>query len=162
MDLKKTIADLQYIRVQEILDDNLLSKIEKLNCLTDEQLWGIAPYIQHEFKQWETEAIELEKMEAERLLTVPGTDICNRQFYQSKMTDSMLYHIVSLEKYETCYYVDILESIIDEYGSDGNQLIPIITTRHPKIKLEKTVNEIIDAIFDYCVEHKIIGFTFDW
>ena len=65
--VNEQIKALQEIRVQEILNDNSISKIKKLKLLAEENLWPTASYIQHEFKKWEFEAIELERLEAERI-----------------------------------------------------------------------------------------------
>ena len=68
MDLQKQIETLKAQRIQEIKDDNKLSKIEKLRLFEKEQSFQCASCIQDEFSDWEKEAIELEKIEAERIL----------------------------------------------------------------------------------------------
>lgn len=177
MDLQKQIEALKAQRIQEIKDDNKLSKIEKLRLFEKEQLFQCAPYIQDEFTDWEKEAIELEKIEAERILKEGSDDpreICARQFYQSKMTDtifdpSTFYY----EKYQTVSYADALESCLEsaledmseeEYDAVDkvNPIITAITTRHPYTELKKSYNEIVDKVYEYCIENKIWGFKNDW
>jgi hypothetical protein len=171
--IKDRLELLKAERVDEILNDDSLSKIDKLKTIEKEKLWGYATYIQHEFSDWEKEVIELERIEAERLLELgdlSGTDICYRVFYQSKMTDSifdpsrMIY-----EKHESVSYAEALEMCYDEHFDENedeaetdNPLITVITTRHPFTVLKKPYKDIVDCVFNYACENKIIGFKNDW
>jgi len=177
MDLQKQIEALKLQRIQEIMDDNNVSKIQKIKLFEKEQLFNCAPYIQHEFPDWEIEAVELEKLEAERILK-EGCDnpneICAKQFYQSKMTDtifdpSTFYY----EKYETVSYSDSLQNCLENALEDiseeeydavdkDNPIITVITTRHPHTELKKPYNEIIDKVYEFCITNKIWGFKNDW
>ena len=177
MDLQKQIEALKEQRIQEIMDDNNLSKIQKIKLFEKEQLFKYAPYIQDEFPEWQKEAIQLEKLEAERILK-EGSDnpheICSKQFYQSKMTDtifdpSTFYY----EKYEIVSYADSLNLCLERAFEDmseeeydaldkDNPIITVITTRHPYIELKKPYNEIVDKVYEFCIKNKIWGFKNDW
>lgn len=179
--VKEQLEALKGARIQEILDDTTTSKIEKLQLLENENLFNYAPYIQHEFLDWEKEAVELEKLEAERILS-EGSDnsheICARQFYQSKITDSIFDpSTFNYEKYETVSYADALELALEQHFEnledeedepteeeldEENPLMVVITTRHPYTKLKKRYSEVVDVVFDYCVENEIVGFKMDW
>jgi hypothetical protein len=164
MKVRDKIKLLQKERIQEIINDNSLSKSDKIRLLDEESLYGYASFIQHEFKKWEKEALELEKLEAERILKegtsnhLYGRDICLDQFYQSKIIDYPLIrsNYVRYEEVSYCYIMDELEDYPD------NELITVLTTRHPKIELKKTKEEIIDAIYNYAISNKIVGFKLDW
>ncbi len=167
MSVKEKLALLKEERINEILNDNNLSKIEKLEIIETEKLWGYASFIQHEFVQWEKEAIELEKIEAERILEEGSSDsneICAKQFYQSRMTDSIFDPSTFLyERCEQVSYADHLSRILEFHENEGdNPLITVISTRHPCIELKKPFKEIVDAVFEFACNNKIIGFTNDW
>ena len=170
--------------VQEILNSDL-SKLEKLKTIKENGLWGYSNSINNEFPEWEKEAAVLEKALAEEnfINKVPNKyghieteeDANGRRAYHVAMTDSIfdpstMYN----EKYETVSYVDALEMIFKEYDDEEDKKssyvkygkvegsIPVITTRRLNIALYKTKEEIIDAVYNFCVENKIIGFKMDW
>lgn len=141
----KEFKKLKEERVNDILNDDTLSKIEKLKTIEDEKLWGHSKYIQNEFKEWEKEAKALEKLEAERILREGSDDpheICAKQFYQSKMTDSIFdpSHM-EYKKRELVSYADALLKLAEDTEEDS--LIAVITTRHPYVELNKSFEEIM-------------------
>ncbi len=157
MNLQQQIKKLEEKRIQEILDDDSLSKIEKLKLLENENLFTIASYIQHEFRKWEEEAKELEKLKAEQEFA--NNKDPNKHFYHSKMTDSIFDPSLGIhEKYETVSYADALENL----ETDENDMVVVITTRNPHIKLLKSKQEVIDVVFDFCVQHKYHSFKINW
>lgn len=157
--------------VNEILSSDL-TKIEKLRKIEKEQLWGYHKYIQHEFPQWEEEARELVKKEAQRILDEKYPkylrDICTKQLYHSKMTDSIFDpSTFKYEKYETVSYADALQCVLEEAqdrldSDDENPMIDVVTTRHPVVSIKKTYNEIVDAVFENAVSNKVVGFINNW
>ena len=160
--------------VNEILNSDL-SKIEKLRAIEKNGLWGYSSFINHEFRDWEEEAKILEKTTAQynfdNGLPDKHGDI-TKYFYASGMTDSIfdpskMYY----EKYETVSYADALEQAFESYAEDfedefekeyNGEPIAIITTRNPIVSIFKTKEEIIDAVYNYCITNKILGFKNDW
>lgn len=176
-EIQKQIELLKEQRIQEIINDESISKLDRLELLEKENLFGYAPYIQDEFPEWEKEIIELEKIEAERILKEGSPDpneICARMFYQSKMVDTRWDPSESLyEKHDLVSYSRLLNSLeendeedfeeyYDENGNSKDGLITIMTTRHPRVILRKSKQEIIDKLYDFCIANKIIGFKMDW
>lgn len=150
MNLQKQIEALKEQRIQEILDDNTLSKIDKLKLFETEQLFICAPYIQNEFPEWVAEAKTLAKAEIKDRSTIE---------YYSIMTDSIFDPSNDkYEKYETVSYAEELEDL----NSEESDLIVVITTRGPAISLIKTRQEVIDVVFDFCVKNRFWGFKNDW
>jgi hypothetical protein len=165
---KEKIEELKQVRIAEILDDTTISSLKKLELLTEEELFGYAEYVQDEFPEWEKEAIELERIEAQKLFD-NGKETW---FFQSKMVDT----IWACDGYTVDRYIDITyaellgwvsDNYCDETDNDAdiekeNPMITIMTTRRPCIELKKPFNEIVDKIFDFCIANKIIGFKNDW
>lgn len=174
--IKDRLELLKAQRVEEILNDDSLSKIDKLRTIEEEKLWDYSRFIQDEFAsfngcEWQNEAIELEKKEAERLLELGvGDDICAKMFYQSKMTDSIFDPSLFIyEKYEIVSYARALELAhenhlceVNSEEFDENPLMTVITTRHPYTELKKNYLDIVDVVFNFAVKNKIVGFKNDW
>lgn len=160
MNIQDQIKALQTLRIAEIVNDDSLFKVEKLKLLEKEKLFGYASSIQTEFPEWEEEIIELERIEARRRFD-NGKD---KYFYQSKMVDSVF--DPSRDTYEKCElvsYADFIENMLDEFEDETNSdNIIVLSTRGPCVTLSKPLNEVIDKIFDFCIEKRIIGFKNDW
>ena len=160
--LQEQIAQLQEARIQEILALPI-SKIEKLKLLETENLFGYAPYIQHEFPEWEEEAMELEKALAEKQFAEGKSE--HGMFYHSKMTDTIFDpSTFNYEKYETVSYADALENMLEKLDEDEdrNGMVVAVTTRGPYTELLKTPEEVIDKVFDFCIKNKLVGYKNDW
>lgn len=159
MNIQEQIKELQTLRIEEIVNDDSLSKIEKLKMLEKEKLFGYASSLQTVFPEWEEEIIELERIEAHQRFN-EGKD---KYFYQSKMVDDIFDPSYDInEKYVTVSYADFLENCLDDFMEDDSDSVTVMTTRGPSVKLVKSLTEVIDKIYDYCIEHKIIGFKNDW
>jgi hypothetical protein len=166
MNLQEQIKQLQESRIQEILDDNSISKIEKLKLFDKEKLFDYADYIQTEFPEWEEEAMALEKALAEKQfaegkskLMAEGKPI----LYFSKMTDTIFDpSTFEYEKYETVSYADAIENMIRRKKVDSEGKIVVVTTRGPHTELKKTPEEVIDKLFEFCVKNRLIGYKNDW
>lgn len=143
--------------VNEILADESLSKIEKLEKIEKNKLWGYATYIQDEFPEW------TEEFKKELGVAHPCID--------SMFDPSHFKH----EKYETVSYSDELkyledhfEDYADDYDEDEDEVMntvatyPVLTNRTNDKKVWKTKEQIIDAVFKHCVKEKIVGYKNDW
>jgi hypothetical protein len=152
MKLQEQIKQLQEQRIQEIINNESISKLDRLNLIKQERLFNIAPYIQDEFKEWGEEFKEQLKLEN------PSSFCMIDSFYDPSTFD--------FEKYETIYYdeiEDILDNLVvdDDDGFTGDNYI-VFTNRQSKTVFRKSKQEIIDKIYDFCIANKYIGFKMDW
>lgn len=169
MNLAEQIEKLKAERIEQIIDDTSISKIEKLKLFEKEKLFDVGTFLQTEFPDWEKEVVELERLEAERILKEGSlsnpNDICTKQFYQSKMTDTIFdpSDMDSYEKYQTVTYAARLAEVKEENEIvDDSELIAVITTRHPRVELKKSYQEVVDKVFEFCIKNKLYGFKNDW
>lgn len=155
--------------IEEIINSDM-TKMEKLEAITENSLWGYSSWINDEFIEWENDAktISLTKSQEDfdsgRTSYLRDFVICDSIFSPS--------HDYSYEKYQLVKYTEALEYIFERYAEDfeeengeeyNNEPIPVITTRdNPSIIIYKTSDEIIDAVYNFCIKNKIIGFKNDW
>jgi hypothetical protein len=154
--------------IEEILSDTTMSNREKLEIIHNENLWGsVAPFIQHEFREWEQECKD---MEVERAVA-KGKDP-NRD-YICKLVDTFI-HDDFYDKYETVYYMDVINRIENGYyDEDNDEYYPeldikddemvVVTNRGDEGSLIiKKKSEVIEKLATYAIQNKIIGFKMDW
>jgi hypothetical protein len=148
--IKQQIAELQKERINEIISDPTIDKLEKLRILQKERLFQFDPYYSNPFKEYE-KTLELSVHE------------------KTGKTFSTVRNIITdtFERYRKVTFVDFLEDYFDdnydeELVNDPTTLYPICESNDTDDKIFKTKDEIIDIIFDHCFENKIVGFTFDW
>ena len=155
--MRHSLKKIKLEAAQEVLADKSLSNLEKLRQLSENDVWGVSTYINHEFPEYEKEIIELERLEAVRLDEAGESKF----FYHSKMTDSRFdpSHM-EYEKYETVRYIDSIDDILEANDIDGDMVV--MTTRNPHTELRKPVREVIDTICQFCFDNKIIGYKVDW
>ena len=152
-----------------------MTKLEQLKAIEKNGIWGYSTFINHEFRQWEEEAKQLEKEKAQYDFDNGIPDRHGRiptYVHASGMTDTIFDpSTMDNEKYEAVSYVDALEGFFERYAEDyedenekefEGDLYPVITTRGTYIELFKTKDQIIDAVYDFCMANKIIGFKNDW
>ena len=151
-ELREKISSLKEEALQEVINDNSLSKVQKLRLIDDYDLLDYHEWINHPFAEWNDEVFELERIEAQKLLNEGKITY----FHQSSMVDDDINHHCE-NKGERISYADYLDSI-EEYEDK----IPVLTTRNPHITLYKTYEEVVDYLYDYCLMNKIIGHVFDW
>ena len=171
--------------IQEILNSDM-TKLEKLKTIEENSLWGYSAFINNEFPEWEREAMDLENALAEEnfinkvpdkygdIETEEGANA--RRMYHVTMTDSIFDPSeMDNERCENISYVNAIQLAFERYEEDETGespydaeygktegSIPVITTRSLNIALYKTKEEIIDAVYNFCIANKIIGFKNDW
>lgn len=139
--------------INEILNDNSLSKVEKLQQLTDLRLWGVDCFISGFSDGWETECA----IEEERRAIADGKE--KGKDYICGFCDCPLYE--DYDRHSVIYYVDIIERALENREEDGTILVATCRGDYHS-EIYKTADEVIDHIFDFAVENKSIGFELDW
>lgn len=140
--------------IKSVLNDSSLSKTEKLNRLSSYEVYPIDSCIPDLFSNWEIECAELEEKCAIANGKIPGKD------YICKLTDIPLLYCE--DKYRTIYYVDLIDELEDSERDEKGNILIVTCRGEYRSELYKSEEEIIDAIYDYAIKTKTIGFTYDW
>lgn len=161
MNYKEQIAFLKDAWINEILNDPTTNKIRKLELLEINQLFDYEDSLTGAFDDYEQELIDL--------IAATGPPSKWGSNY-NPIIDNILNN-GDRRRYERVSFPGWLE-YIDEYGAetdeemdDPNRLTTVATARgkeYENFVIRKTKEEIIDKIFDYCIENRCIGFEIDW
>jgi hypothetical protein len=135
--------------VATLLRDDSLTKIEKLATIESERLWGYADWIQRPFGIWEEEI--------QAMVTQP---------YGRSFVDDF-FHYRDYERYIAVSFADAMEYLLEEEIDEEQEgkkdpLILVLSTRGNRAELKKPLSEVIDVLFDFACENKIVGFINDW
>lgn len=158
--LKELIKELQEARVSEILSDTTITKNEKLKLLSGEKLFGYASFIQHEFSIIEDDFKSKHKQ--------------NYYIFDSLFSPSNESNYSS--KYELVEYHNKLEQVLEYYCEEHDidldfenldlcaveLLYPVLSERYSEIEIFLNFNKIVDIVYAYCINNKIIGYRNDW
>ena len=151
-DLKSQIDSLKEQFIQEIINDDYLSKLEKLKLFYEENLFHVASSIKDEyiFENW------IEELENK----------INNKTGRRTIVDTFL---DSFERHEIFLFHEVdrlLENYIYRDSEEGvydcPDVIPVLKCRTSGLTLEKTSKEIIDRLYDYAIKNRICGYTIDW
>lgn len=142
--------------LDEVLNNDSLSKFEKLEVITNEELFGIADWIQTGmFRDWEIECNALEKKAVESdPNNSEGSYVCT--ITDDYFTISDFYE----DRRETVYFMNALENLLEE--PEDLEIVVVSNRGKYGSKIYKKPAEIIDRVCDYCFENKIIGCVVDW
>ena len=153
MSFKEQIEALKAQWIDEILNDPTTTKLQKLKLLEAHNLFDYEDSLTGAFDDYEQELVDL--IAATGPKSKWGSDY-------TPITDNILNNGDN-HRYERFSFHDWLY-YIDEYENTPG-LITVATARGDEYKgfvIQKTKDQIIDKIFDYCVENRVIGFTIDW
>lgn len=161
MSFKEQIEALKAQWVDEILNDPTTTKLQKLKLLEKHDLFDYEDSLTGAFDEYEEELVNL--------IAAIGPNKPGWESY-TPITDNILnnadrhrYERVSF--YGWLYYIDEYGAETNEEIENPNRLITVATARgkeYENFVIQKTAEQIIDKIFDYCVENRCIGFTIDW
>lgn len=158
--LKEQIEALKEQRIQEIINDTNLTKLEKLKLLADENLFEIKSYIQDDeiFKDWQEELTAKVKAETKRDRALVDSFLSPSENDFDRNSTLYLYDIEYL-------LADLIEDHDEDY--DGDVLdypnpIPVITARSSELTIDKTPAEVLDKIYEWAIANKICGYKIDW
>lgn len=154
---KKKLAELKKDMLDEILSDEETSKVEKLEAISENELLPIYIYIQHPFSKYYDQF-------KEKIWSNPEFDKKYGGFSRNgRKNDPIIDDIFHMGYFERRETVD-LSRIARDYSEDyvKNDEITILTNRSTRDVFKITKEEFIDCIYDWCIEHKYIGFIMDW
>ena len=163
--IKEQIEALKEQRIQEIINDEILSKLEKLKLFSEENLFEIKTYIQDNriFKEW-------------------GDELKEKVKEEDKSEFSHLRHIIidtfispseyDFDRHSTLYLwniewilADVIGDIDEDYEGevfDYPNPIPVITTRGSELTINKTPQEVLDKVYEWAILNKVCGYKIDW
>ena len=158
--IQQQIKELQEKRINEIINDESLSKLQKLNLFEEEKLFKIEDYIQDEeiFKEWVDELTLLVKEEKGQNCCICDTFLSPSEIDAEKYTTL---HLSEIDTYLEC----LIEDNDEEYDGmifDYNKPLPIVTARGSKLTIDKTPQEVLDKVYDYAITNKVCGYKIDW
>lgn len=143
------LDNLKDVIIEMILDTDELSKIEKLDIITNNNLWGTDTFVSEVFDGWQSECAEIEHQLAIADGKIEGKD------YICGITDDAF--LIDNDRHQMIYYRDLIAYL------EPSDSILVATCRGAyKAKLYKSYDEIEDHIYNYAIENKSIGFELDW
>ena len=162
MDSLNELEKLKKKAEEDILSVGYLSKLEKLELLEEKDIWKHSPFINHVFPEWEEECKQMEREAA-----IADGKVVGKDYISTIVDDIFDPSTFRHEKYEIVSYLDemdYLEELLDETdGTDKEGYIRVVTCRgNYNSAVYKTYDEVVEAICDYCLENKIIGYRNDW
>ena len=152
--LKQKIKNAKKEALKEILEDDSILSLDKLDLLTEMNLGSIGDWVPDIFEDWKIECNELERLSSIAAGKSPDDYICT-------ITDD---HILGdYERHETVYYNELLKMLQENHEDDMSKEILVISNRGDhKSELKKTLKEVLDKVTGYAIANQEIGFVFDW
>lgn len=144
MNKLQQIQTLKQEAVQEILDNPNLSKVEKLCQISENKLWKYEPWIQHVFAAQEKVFAAQLKETGETCIIIDDF-ICDPDGGWQRHQD-----------------IDLSSVAGEQLWDDGSGEIVVLTARGNDLEFKMKLDEIVDVIYNWCVENKSIGFKMDW
>lgn len=153
------IGKMKEIAVQEILNDDTLSRYEKLEAIESNDLWETESWIQHPFQQSDYGKAFLEELkqhpeESGYVCTIMD-DIMSRDCDHRGQ-----------KIYLSCYFEEDHPDDYDtpeEYEEFLNSPVAILTSRgRPPRKMEITQKEFMDHLWNWAMTNKCAAWHFDW
>ncbi len=144
--IEKQFKEIKEELIQSIISNDSLSKIEKLKLFDENNLFIIDGYIGRIFDKQKDAFKKFLKF------TLNYNEIYTYDYFDineySRHTAINLYHL-------------LLSYIKEANDIDFNdKFIIILKSEDNNFKI--SINEFIDIVYDFCIENKMIGFTYDW
>ena len=136
--------------IKSLIQEETLTKIEKLDLIKEYNLFELDGYICDPFK---------EKYEQDFINELKSEMIEDKFFIVDSIIDDSDY-----DRHQTVYFTDIIQDLIYslEDATNLNEEVKVLSCRGVKDTLNKSVNELIDVVFEYAITNNTIGFVFDW
>lgn len=143
---------------KQIVSDDTVNKVEKLQLIAQYDLLEIDCYIHHPFEKY-NEFIKIIQS--------------NNEFIKkySKYGPTTYTPIIddcchaNCDRNETLYLSQLIENEYDEYMEDEDEddgKITILTNRSTDDVYRITKEEYVDCIYEYAINNEIIGYKIDW
>ena len=136
-ELQETIARAKEKFLNTIIEDNTISKIEKLQLISDNDLFGTKGWIQDLFTEYEEEF----------KVKLGGRAMLDDWFH--------------FQEFERHRMVNLAE-IFEYFNEDDDDMITILKDRYTGKTFKISKYEFIDTVYDWCIKNKCIGFQWDW
>jgi hypothetical protein len=153
---KELIDSLKEEWIEVILNDPSTSKVQKLKLLEENTLFDYEDTLTGVAQDWEQELYNLIENSG------PPPYNWNKHVI---ITDDLINGIDG-NRHERYSFLDVIQRFkYNEFNKGENFLHTVVIARGKRYKdfvIKKTLNEIIDKIFDYAVENRVIGFEIDW
>lgn len=159
---KEALKAMKEEMLEEIINAEDMSKVEKLEAISENELLPIAGYIQNPFgkyyqqfkeKIWSSTEFDEKYGRFER----------NGRKYDPCIDD--IFHTDRWQRHETIDFSQIARDYDDDDywdDEDGKDGITIMTNRNTKDVLKIPKDELIDCLYEWVIENKKIGFILDW
>ena len=140
-ELQKTIKEAKDKLLNAIISDNEISKVEKLQLISDNELFKTQVYICDPFEEYRKEYLDILKNKG---VSNPIVDDFNHQ------RDYSRHEIVNLAE------------IVEWVNDDEDDLITIYTNRRTNDVFKISRYEFIDTVYNWCIKNKTIAYEIDW
>lgn len=147
-----SIKNIKEHLTDDIINDLTLSNLEKLQLIKEYNLFKIKPFVCGVFNKY------LPKYKQQ--IIDSGTFDFSKRNVDSLIFDDWFVER-GTERHELVDFVEIIEDFDIEDFSDDNKVTVLVnrTTNHI---FDITVEQFLQDIYEFAVENKIIGFTYDW
>jgi hypothetical protein len=158
---KDALKALKEEMLEEIINSDVMTKVEKLECISHNNLLPYCGYIQHPFYKYVDEFKQI-------IWSNPKFD----EKYGAYMRNGRKYEPI-IDDYFCCgdrwdrhQNVDMSQVCgdieDDDWYGDHEEGITVLTNRSTDDVFKISKNQFIDDIYDWCIDNKKIGFNMDW
>lgn len=156
LNYREAMKKLKDEMLQNILSDNNLTKVEKLETLAENNVLPIGNWIQHPFYKYEKEFKEM-------IWANPAFDKEYARFERDgKKYNPIIDDYFCFNDYWDRHQTIDLAQVARDVDEDDIEEITVLTNRSTKDKFKISKKQFIDDIYDFCISNNMIGFVMDW
>ena len=147
--LKKQAEDaakLKDAQAQEVLDDDTLSNIEKLELISKHNLWLTGSCVVEPFTKFNGAFTDIIKSESD-----------SRTFIFDDWFD-----MNEVDRHQIVDLVDTLTDVQFDIKDNPEMMFTILADRGSRLTYEISGQEFIDTLCEFCFYNKIVKFKYDW
>lgn len=149
-EIDNQIQELNNKKFELIINNKELNKLEKLECLSNSNIFSPEIYIKRVFSKLE------EKWEKELKIQYP-----DETYF--RINDIF---IIYRDKYERINLYEQLENLIENCYDNEKVDILFCTvgnySKKEKLTYKMKLQNVIDYVYDWCIENECIEFNMDW
>jgi hypothetical protein len=155
----ESIKQLKAIALEEILNDDSLSRYKKLETIEENDLWKPMPWVQHPFKDSHFGEKFLEELKAN---PEENGYVCT--IMDDIMSDGVENRGQTV--YLSCYFEEDHPEYYDspeEYEEFLNSEVTILTSRgRPSRSMKITKKEFMDHLWNWSIKNQCCSWNYDW
>jgi hypothetical protein len=149
-----SIKNIKEHLTNDILNDLTLSNLEKLQLIKEHNLFKVEPFILHVFEKY--------LPEYQQQIIDSGTFDFSKRSVDNLTFDDWFFER-GTERHEMVDFVEIIEMFNDPvFPTDPEELVTVLVNRTTDHTFDITGEQFLQDIYDFAVENKVIGFTYDW